>query len=116
MTGSGQPNRQPSENQPEGTTGESVGGKGRAVGEAQPGDLVCARCGGRRVAGQFALPILGSAKFAVRLGPLAVETDIVCSVCLKCGLVDLGVADLERIHKAIRAEDIVKQTGRRLHR
>lgn len=78
---------------------------------AEPGDLACVRCGGRRVEGRFALPLLGSAKFAVRLGTMSVETDIVCTVCLECGLVDLGVADLERIRKAIHAEDIVRQAG-----
>ncbi len=77
---------------------------------------VCERCGGRRVAGQFALPILGSAKFAVRLGSLSVETDIACTVCLGCGRVELGVADLERIQKAIHAEDVAKQAGRRPRR
>jgi hypothetical protein len=79
-------------------------------------ELVCERCGGRRVAGRFALPLLGSAKFGVRLGALAVETDIASDVCLECGRVELGVVDLERIKKAIHADEVVKQAERRAHR
>ncbi len=80
------------------------------------GELVCERCGGRRVAGRFALPLLGSAKFGVKLGALSVETDIASDVCLECGRVELAVVDLERIKKAIHADDVVKQAGRHAHR
>ncbi len=117
MTDSGQPERPPRERQGAGAErSAAAAASGHPVDGHAAGDLVCERCGGRRVAGRFALPLLGSAKFGVRLGALSVETDIASDVCLECGRVELGVADLERIRKAIHADDIVKQAERRSHR
>ena len=76
----------------------------------------CPRCGERMFPGNFALPILGTPKFAVRLGPVAVESDIASAMCLACGHVELWVKDLERIHRAAAADDQVRDRMNRARR
>jgi hypothetical protein len=66
---------------------------------------VCRDCGGRLVEGSMALPLLGSPRFAYRLGTTEVTTEVAALMCLNCGTVQLRARDPERISSAVAARE-----------
>lgn len=66
--------------------------------------------------GQFALPLLGTPKFGVRLAMMNVESDVAAAMCLHCGHLELWVSNLERVRRAQEADERARERARRLHR
>lgn len=78
----------------------------RSVPSATPDpapDARCAECGGELVAGSVGLPLLGSPRFAYRLGTMDVAVDVAARMCESCGLVVFRVANPGPIRDARRA-------------
>jgi hypothetical protein len=63
----------------------------------------CSECGGDLVDGSMGLPLLGSPRFAFRLGTKEVQTDVLASMCRDCGRIDLRASDPGRIRAAASA-------------
>jgi hypothetical protein len=63
----------------------------------------CPDCGGDLVDGSMGLPLLGSPRFAFRLGTTEVQTDVLASMCRDCGRIDLRASDPGRIRVAASA-------------
>lgn len=78
----------------------------------------CARCGGETIDGVLALPLLGRAKFAYRLGTQSIETDVDARMCAVCGTLAFVVGDPSRIIHAAKADRAARRamlgTDRRL--
>lgn len=70
--------------------------------DEETGDL-CHQCGGPLVEGSMALPLLGSPRFAYRLGTTEVTTEVAASMCQDCGTVRLRARNPERIRNAAAA-------------
>lgn len=71
--------------------------------EAPTDQDICRDCGGSLVEGSMALPLLGSPRFAYRLGTTEVTTEVAALMCLDCGTVRLRARDPERIRNAAAA-------------
>ena len=71
----------------------------------------CARCGGETIPGVLALPLLGRAKFAYRLGTQSIETDVDARMCAACGTVAFVVANPARIIQAAKADRAAHRPG-----
>lgn len=91
---------------------------GDPVAAAPDAITACARCGGETIAGVLALPLLGRAKFAYRLGTQSIETDVDARMCATCGTVAFVVGDPSRIIHAAKADRAARRamlgTDRRL--
>lgn len=55
------------------------------------------------VAGEIALPMLGTARFAYRVGGVSVETELDGAMCADCGAVVFHARNPERIGRAHRS-------------
>jgi hypothetical protein len=66
---------------------------------------VCRDCGGSLVEGSMALPLLGSPRFAYRLGTTEVTTEVAALMCVDCGTVRLRARDPGRIRSAAAARE-----------
>ncbi|MGP3975759.1 hypothetical protein ACTWQF_17470 [Streptomyces sp. 8N114] len=71
-------------------------------------------CGGTLVEGSMALPLLGSPRFACRLGTTEVTTEVAAFMCLKCGIVRLHGRHPERIRNAVAARTVRRRHSLRL--
>lgn len=60
-------------------------------------------CGGQWIDGRIAVPIVGSLRFAYRLGTTEVTTEVAARMCETCGAVQLRARDPEAIVRAQRA-------------
>ncbi|MBO8191559.1 hypothetical protein ITI46_07615 [Streptomyces oryzae] len=69
-------------------------------------------CGGTLVAGSMALPLLGSPRFACRLGTTEVTTEVMAFMCSGCGTVRLRGRHPERIRNATAARKARRQSLR----
>jgi Zn-finger nucleic acid-binding protein len=63
----------------------------------------CPSCGGQWIDGRIAVPIVGSLRFAYRLGTTEVTTEVAAKMCENCGAVQLRARDPETIVRAQRA-------------
>jgi hypothetical protein len=70
------------------------------------GQDLCGDCGGTLVEGSMALPLLGSPRFAYRLGTTEVTTEVTASMCPDCGAVRLRGRNPERIRNAAAARAV----------
>jgi Zn-finger nucleic acid-binding protein len=66
-------------------------------------DVRCPSCGGQWIDGRIAVPIVGSLRFAYRLGTTEVTTEVAARMCETCGTVQLQARDPESIVRAQRA-------------
>ncbi|MFF9035439.1 hypothetical protein ACF090_08220 [Streptomyces sp. NPDC014892] len=66
----------------------------------------CRDCGGTLVEGSMALPLLGSPRFAYRLGTTEVTTEVAALMCLSCGTVRLRGRNPDRIRSAVAARKV----------
>lgn len=71
-----------------------------------PAEDSCRDCGGTLVEGSMALPLLGSPRFAYRLGTTEVTTEVAALMCLSCGTVRLRGRNPDRIRNAVAAGSV----------
>ncbi|NGO08093.1 hypothetical protein G5C60_10645 [Streptomyces sp. HC44] len=74
--------------------------------DSAPAEDVCRDCGGTLVEGSMALPLLGSPRFAYRLGTTEVTTEVAALMCLSCGTVRLRGRNPDRIRNAVEAKKV----------
>jgi hypothetical protein len=72
----------------------------------------CSECGGDLVDGSMGIPLLGSPRFAVKLGATEVTTEVLAGMCRDCGRVELRARDPERIRVAAAAAANARRTRR----
>ncbi|MPY57626.1 hypothetical protein [Streptomyces spongiae] len=66
----------------------------------------CRDCGGTLVEGSMALPLLGSPRFAYRLGTTEVTTEVAALMCPSCGTITLRGRNPDRIRNAVAADSV----------
>lgn len=76
---------------------------GSGSGSRAAGERACPDCHGELVDGSMGLPLLGSPRFAFRLGAMEVTTEVRASMCRDCGRVLLHASDPDRIRVAAAA-------------
>lgn len=74
--------------------------------DSTPAEDACHDCGGTLVEGSMALPLLGSPRFAYRLGTTEVTTEVAALMCLECGTVRLRGRNPDRIRNAVAAKAV----------
>ncbi|KUO06045.1 hypothetical protein [Streptomyces caeruleatus] len=74
--------------------------------DSGPAEDACRDCGGTLVEGSMALPLLGSPRFAYRLGTTEVTTEVAALMCLSCGTVRLRGRNPDRIRNAVAAKKV----------
>lgn len=81
-----------------------------------PDEDTCRDCGGTLVEGSMALPLLGSPRFAYRLGTTEVTTEVAALMCLNCGTVRLRGRNPDRIRNAVAAKKVHRRHSHGLPR
>jgi hypothetical protein len=84
--------------------------------DSAPAEDACRDCGGTLVEGSMALPMLGSPRFAYRLGTTEVTIEVAALMCLSCGIIRLRGRNPDRIRNAVAAKTVHHRHPLRLPR